>query len=117
MKEKISNIISFEDLFKAHQEFAKNRFPESTWESSLRGLEREIKEVENARDDYYVIDDAENREKLGIEYVDCFMYLLDSMGRLEFTVEELQHLFKNKLEININREWEKNKDGSYSHIK
>jgi hypothetical protein len=106
-----------EILFKKHQEFAYEKFPDSTYESSLRGLEREIKEVELARMDYYVIDDSENRKLLGFEYVDCFMYLLDSMNRLGFTVENLKELFKEKYEINLQREWEKNKDGSYSHIK
>ena len=107
---------TFEKLFEEHRQFSKDKFPDSTWESSLRGLEREIEEVENARADYYVIDGSENKEKLGIEYVDCFMYLLDSMSRVGFTIEELQRLFKKKLEINKNREWRKNKDNSYSHV-
>ncbi len=108
---------SLENLFKEHQEFAKKRFPESTWESSLRGLEREIKEVESARADYYVIDHHEERRALGLEYVDCFMYLLDSMNRVGFSTYDLKELFEEKLQINKNREWKKNKDGSYSHVK
>ena len=108
---------TLEELFKAHQDFAKKKFPDSTWDSSLRGLEREIKEVELARGDYYVIDDHENRKKLGIEYADCFMYLIDSMGRLGFSADDLKELFKEKMQINYDREWKKNKDGSYSHVK
>ncbi len=105
------------ELFKEHQEFAKNKFPKSTWESSLRGLEREIKEVELAKADYYVIDGHENRRKLGIEYIDCFMYLLDSMNRAGFIADEIPELFEEKLAINKEREWAKNNDGSYSHVK
>lgn len=106
-----------EQLFKEHQEFAIDKFPESTYDSSLRGLEREIKEVESARDDYYVIDGQENRRLLGLEYVDCFMYLLDSMNRVGFSAEELGELFEEKMKINKEREWKKNRDGSYSHVK
>lgn len=106
---------NLDELFKEHQEFAKTQFPESTWESSLRGLEREIKEVELAKSDYYVIDCHENREKLGIEYADCFAYLIDSISRAGFTIEELNMFFKRKLEINKNRDWAKNKDNTYSH--
>lgn len=107
---------TLENLFKEHREFAIKQFPESTWESSLRGLEREIKEVESARADYYVIDDQENRKKLGIEYVDCLMYLLDSMGRMGFSINEINELFEEKLRINKNRTWNKNTDNSYSHV-
>lgn len=112
---KTSDTLEF--LFEKHQEFAKNKFPKSTWESSLRGLEREIKEVELAHSDYLVIDGSENKEKLGLEYIDCFMYLLDSAKRAGFNVGEIKKMFKNKLEINLNREWKLNIDGSYSHIK
>lgn len=105
------------DLFNQHSEFAKNKFPESTWKSSLDGLAREIKEVEEAKSDYAVIDGKENRKALGLEYVDCFMYLVDSMSRSGFTISEFQNLFKEKLEINKNREWKKNADNSYSHKK
>lgn len=107
---------TLEKLFKEHQEFSRKKFPESTYESSLRGLEREIKEVESARMDYYIIDGHVNRKKLGLEYVDCFMYLLDSMGRVGFSADELNELFEEKLQINKNREWKKNKDNSYSHV-
>lgn len=107
---------SLDVLFKEHQEFAKNKFPKSTWDSSLKGLRREIKELEEAKADYYVIDGSENREKLALEYVDCFAYLIDSMSRAGFTIEELNYFFKKKLEINKNRDWELNKDGSYSHV-
>jgi hypothetical protein len=106
-----------EELFTEHQNFAKDKFPKSTWESSLRGLEREIKEVELARGDYQVIDGHETRKALGLEYIDCFMYLLDSANRLGFEVDELRNLFEEKLQINKNREWTKNKDDSYSHVK
>jgi len=107
---------TLEKLFEEHRDFSKKQFPESTWDSSLRGLEREIEEVESAKMDYYIIDGEKNKNKLGLEYVDCFMYLLDSMARAGFDIDQLTLLFQQKLEINKNREWKKNKDNSYSHV-
>lgn len=53
----------------------------------------------------------------GLEFVDCFMYLLDAMKRAGFTVDDLKFFFKEKMEINDARDWKQNKDGSYSHKK
>lgn len=100
--------ISFESLFEEHQKFAKERFPESTWQSSLEGLKREIKEVEDA--------DKSNLDAWLIEYIDCLKYLLDSMYRAGASINDIKRLFRKKLEINKNRQWSKNPDNSYSHI-
>lgn len=103
-------------LFEDFVEWASKQFPNSTMESSLIGLDREISEVILAKADYTVIDCEENRTNLGIEYVDCIMYLIDSMKRAGFEISELPSLFAQKLEINKKREWKQNKDKSYSHI-
>lgn len=113
----IDELKVLEKLFAEHQKFAAIRFPESTWQSSLRGLEREIKEVELAKFDYSVIDGHENRKLLGFEYMDCFKYLLDSMKRNGFDASEIKDLFAEKMAINKERTWAKNKDDSYSHVK
>lgn len=109
--------MSLIDLFKQHQEFAQKKFPESTWESSLEGLKEEIKEVKFAQDDCKVIDGKESRNALGLEYMDCLMYLLDSMKRSGFEASEIPLLFKQKLDINLKRDWVKNDDNTYSHVK
>lgn len=98
-----------EELFKEHQEFAKEAFPGSTWVSSLRGLEREIREVEEAS--------TESKGDWVMEYVDCIMYLLDSMNRANINMDEFKQSFYRKMVINDARKWEQNKDGSYSHVK
>jgi hypothetical protein len=104
----------FENLFKQHQEFSINKFPDSTPESSLIGLKREadeaIQELEGINRDY-------DGNALPLEYVDCFMYLLDSIGRAGISFDKIKEAFIQKLEINKNREWIKNKDNSYSHKK
>ncbi len=100
---------TLEQLFKEHQEFAEKAFPDSTWVSSLRGLEREIKEVEKEA--------LVSWENWVTEYVDCMMYLLDSMNRADVDIDEFKRLFGRKMLLNKDRKWSQNKDGSYSHIK
>jgi len=106
--------MEFEELFKKHQEFSINKFPNSTAESSLIGLKREadeaILELHGINRDFDI-------NALPLEYVDCFMYLLDSMARAGISLEQIKESFAEKLSINENREWKKNEDGTYSHIK
>ncbi len=99
--------MELETLFLEHQTFAKEAFKNSTWASSLRGLEREIKEVE--------VESKTGWENWVTEYVDCMMYLLDSMQRAGVEMEEFKKLFARKMTINKERNWERNTDGSYSH--
>lgn len=101
--------LELELLLKQHRIFAQETFTQSTWQSSLEGLKREIKEVEEA--------DKTNWEGWMLEYVDCLKYLLDSMYRAGAHIHDIKRLFKKKLEINRNRNWAKNPDNSYSHIK
>lgn len=100
----------FEDLFRKHIEFSSKTFLNSSWQSSLIGLRREIEEVEAE-----IPKGDENA--IAVEYADCFLYLLDSMNRAGISVSQLKDAIHNKIEINTSREWKQNKDGSYSHIK
>ncbi len=103
--------VPFEQLFEQHIEFAKKAFPNSTWKSSLHGLIREIEEINHAmfKDD--------SKLDIAIEYVDCFMYLLDSMQRAGVSIEYMKEAFIAKIEINKSREWIQNQDRSYGHKK
>ena len=100
---------TLEELFIKHQNFAIKAFPDSTWKSSLRGLEREIVEIE--------VESHNHKEDMTTEYVDCFMYLLDSMNRAAIDLVDFRGSFIAKLIVNRGRRWNQNKDGSYSHIK
>lgn len=51
------------------------------------------------------------------EHVDLIMAAFDVMMRDGFSLEEFKEAYENKLKINMVREWKKNKDGSYSHVK
>lgn len=92
---------TLEQLFEKQRIFALRRFPNITAEACLKHLEREINEVRKETD----------RDKLGIEYVDCFMLLLDSLYRAGFSIDELKMYFKQKQAINDLRDWNKNSDG------
>lgn len=102
----------FEKLIEEHFEWSAGQFPESTCESSLKGLEREIDEVRNAID----LPFTNSREVLE-EYADCLMYIFDSAKRYGFTVDQIVFGFQKKLEKNKTREWSINPDKTYSHIK
>ena len=107
-------MLSFEELFKQHQEFSIKTFVSSTPKSSLEGLNIEaneaIDELDGIKRDY-------DGEALPLEYVDCLMYLMDSITRAGIPLARIKEMFVKKLEINKNRKWKINKNGSYSHVK
>ncbi len=101
----MTNIIELE---RQRLEWSLSNFPEATAISSLRKLESEIEEIE--------VDIIEGH-KNPIEYADALMCLFDSAGRNGISVEEIFKAFETKLEINKNRQWVKNPDNTYSHLK
>ena len=105
---------TLEELKKKHQEFSIAKFPKSTAESSLIGLKKEADEAIN---ELHGINRDYNTEALPLEYVDCLMYLFDSIERSGLTMEQIKIAFIKKLEINEGRIWIKNFDGTYSHVK
>ncbi len=91
-------------------EWANQMFPEATAESSLLKLIGEVEEIQK--------DLAEGKRE-PIEYADCMMCIFDSGARqkVPITPTDIINAFKEKLEINKNREWKKNPDNTYSHVK
>lgn len=105
-------------LFEEHQKWSSEKFKNSTWDSSLIGLKREVDECLNEGNRLIEIADLDlSLENLGLEYVDCFMYLIDSMGRAGIDLEFFVELFQQKLQINKERDWLQNEDKTYSHVK
>jgi hypothetical protein len=99
------------DLFFLEQDrlaWSLKTFTDATPISSLRKLEEEIKEIEA---------DINNGVKNPEEYADALMCLFDSAGRHGITVGEITHAFYHKLKKNKSREWVKNPDNTYSHVK
>jgi len=60
----------------------------------------------------------EQVEKAKIEFVDCFMLLIDGIKHFGISEEELFKLSRIKFDINRNRKWGKpDKNGVVEHIK
>lgn len=89
-------------------EWALKTFPEATALSSLYKLQSEAKEIEEN-----ILLDI----KIPEEYADALMCLFDSAARMGITPEEIFEAFEKKLEVNKSRNWVKNADNSYSHVK
>jgi hypothetical protein len=95
-------------LEKQRFEWSLKTFPEATAKSSLKKLKEEIKEIKS---------DMKAGVKNPEEYADALMCLFDSAGRDGIPVEAIVNAFAKKFEINKNRQWIKNPDNTYSHIK
>lgn len=106
----LKDIFSFESTLVRYNNWAEKQFPKSTSKSSLEGLKKEIIEVEDELNKPY---SEVNKEELGLEYVDCMMYLIDGARRAGINEFELIYLFRKKLKINKNRSWNINEDKSY----
>lgn len=111
-------------LITQHSEWAEMRFPDSTAISSLNGDIREskecIEEIENLEIAFLAHPNEQIDEiidRIGIEYSDKLLYYLDSIRRFGFALSDIIGYAHLKLEINKNRDWSKNEDNSYSHIK
>ncbi|WP_421977122.1 dATP/dGTP pyrophosphohydrolase domain-containing protein [Roseivirga seohaensis] len=99
---------SFNQLAIEHFEWTKKMFPAATGFSSLQKCKEEIREIEaDINLGHNVVDET--------EYVDAIMCLLDSAGRRGISFDIIHSAFERKLEINKNRIWVDNGDGTYSH--
>lgn len=111
-----------EKVFTDWMKLSRELFPESSALTSVAKLKEETGELEN------VLRVIENRavhhsvpsELLKImaldEFSDCLMCLLDSVGKSGFTVDDLVTAFEKKMLENKYRIWQKNPDGTYSHV-
>lgn len=95
----------------AHLDFSLNTFKRATSLSALTHLIKEVGEV------VHEINVNGSQEKKAEEYADCLGCVLDSAAREGITPLELIRAFAAKIEVNKLREWSKNTDGTYSHIK
>lgn len=98
---------TFEQIAQEWQDGVLKMFPNSTAESCLVGLRREINEVLT----------EDNKEDKLKEYADCFIYLLSSCAYAGFNTNEIVKATQEKIQINLERKWKENPDGTYSHIK
>jgi hypothetical protein len=96
------------ELENERMEWALQVFPDATAESSLIKLREEVGEIEA---------DIKRGVIATEEYADALMCLFDSAGRYGVTPVMLFKAFEQKLKKNKAREWKRNSDNTYSHIK
>lgn len=104
----MNNIIDIHSLEDDRFAWSLKTFPEATPLSSLNHLKSEIKEIEES------IQDGKPDVK---EFADAQMLLFDAAGRCGISVQDIFDAFSEKLEENKAREWVKNEDGFYGHLK
>lgn len=83
-------------------------FTEATPMSSLIKAQGEIMEVAA---------NIETGVKDPEEYADVMMCLFDSAARDGISYQDIVDAYRKKVEINIKRDWTKNDDNTYSHVK
>ena len=88
--------------------WATKQFPNATDLSSLIKLEEEIQEIR---------ENIQNGIKDPVEYADALSCVFDSASRNGINVSAICNAFEKKTEINMQREWIENGDGTYSHKK
>lgn len=98
------------DLATEFTAWSRTAFPEADWGNSLDKLSQEIDEVWEATT-------SESDHGIALELADCLMCIFDSAARLGINSQMLTNAFAQKLEENKQRQWQRNEDGTYSHVK
>ena len=101
----------WEDVAKEHLEWTKKVFPKSTSRGALLHAKREIDET------IADIDNSVDNETKVTEYADIICCVISSADKEGISPEDIVNAMYNKLQVNKEREWKDNGDGSYSHIK
>jgi dATP/dGTP pyrophosphohydrolase len=107
----------FEYAVNSWMKWTKVSFPKSSADSTLKHLQREIKEVLEELESDTPHPRQDNSVMTLMEYSDAMICLLTSAGKSGFTIEQLKTAIMNKMQINYKRKWKDNGDGTYSHVK
>lgn len=101
---------TFEELVEIYWSWAQDAFDTEAI-ASLSGLKREVEELQ----------DEMLKENPGypeiIEFADIAFYFIYCLRRRGWNIDTLKHAMETKLLILKKREWAKNADGTYSHVK
>lgn len=101
---------TFEQLMSTHTDWSLNIYKDGTKFTSLIHLRKEVGELEQA-----IISD-ESKANIGFELADCFLLLFDAAARCGFDGMELKSYIEAKININKERKWQKQDDGTYRHV-
>lgn len=92
-------------------QFTHKTFPKSTPKSCLIHLRREVGEAIDS------ITYNDDRDELLEEFADIILCAITAAGKCDFNAVEIIESIKNKMLINLKRDWKENPDGTYSHVK
>jgi phosphoribosyl-ATP pyrophosphohydrolase len=109
-KETTNYQYDFVRLANRHIGFAHQTFIDETPFTALKKLKEELKELDADLN-------GGDRDDMIKEYADCFFCLISSFGRADIQTVEILKAMQEKLEINIKRKWNRNPNGTYSHVK
>ncbi len=99
-----------------HIEWSAATFPKGTAKGALLHAKREIEEVIKELDNTPEFGWDLNKN-IATEYADILGCVFDSINRAGLTIDAVFVAYYAKLQINKDRKWRDNGDGSYSHIK
>ena len=96
--------MEFQELLEKVKHLNKTCFPKAKLEHNLIHLQSEVDEV---------IKDPEDI----IEWADMLICFVGGFGKTNFTIEQLSQACDKKIEINLNRTWVEQPNGTYKHLK
>lgn len=80
-------------------------------------LQKEVPELIDAFEKFHKNPSRENSDRVGFEFADCFMLLLDSAHHFGLTAGNILYYTEEKLKINKSRKWGKpDENGVIEHI-
>ncbi len=100
------------DLLEDHAAWAAETLPKATAIGAAIHALRELGEVLDE-----VTAEPVNKNKLATEIADTLFCLFDAARRSGIRIDDIVEAGRVKLEINKQRKWAYNGDGSYSHVK
>ena len=87
--------------------WSRQTFPDATAMGCLEHVRKEITEIEEA---------LRQGLPVAVEYADAIMLLLDSAARAGIDCRQVLQAYKDKIEVNKKRNWQKDGDGDYKHV-
>jgi hypothetical protein len=108
---------TFEALINEFLEWSLPTFSEATAISSLAKASDEIEEVKDLFQYEKYDPNSISFVELPVEYADIIMCVFDSAMRAGITPQRINIALEEKININKNRQWEKNLNKTYSHVK
>ena len=107
LRSQTGNDLDLESLEADRVAWSRQTFPDATAMGCLEHARKEITEIEEA---------LRQGLPVAVEYADAIMLLLDSAARAGIDCGQVLQAYKDKIEVNKKRSWQKDGDGRYKHV-